>query len=139
MPPTWTLLALSILALLAEGFNQTSPPVVVPPPVDLSTLEVSGPWNRFNVSWAPSAVDYGDVFYKVNISGLDKQVSSAVPNRFIIRDNDMTMGCYLSLLSGYGRKIAGMILVILRLLNEVYYQLTVSDYSIGPISEYNSS
>ncbi|ELU14561.1 hypothetical protein CAPTEDRAFT_210985 [Capitella teleta] len=51
-----------------ENFSQSSPPTVVPPPVNMSSLTVTGPWNGFLLSWAPSTVDYGEVTYKIRIS-----------------------------------------------------------------------
>lgn len=77
---------------VSVGFSATSPPNVIPSPVNMSTLMVSGPWNHFNLSWQPSYVDFGTIYYKLKFNiGSDSQtvVSHNFPRNTLYASNPL--------------------------------------------------
>uniref|UniRef100_A0A8W8J0U6 Tyrosine-protein kinase receptor n=1 Tax=Magallana gigas TaxID=29159 RepID=A0A8W8J0U6_MAGGI len=49
-----------------DGLTETTVRVI-PTTVDPDSIICNGRWSKFNISWAPASVNYGEIFYEVSI------------------------------------------------------------------------
>lgn len=49
-----------------DGLTETTLRVI-PTKVDPDSIVCNGRWSKFNISWAPASVNYGEIFYEVSI------------------------------------------------------------------------
>ena len=53
--------------LTVNGKNLTEESVI-PPPIDLSSVTLTGRWNNFTLFWKATPVEHGQVFYEILFS-----------------------------------------------------------------------